>query len=130
MRVIVEGTITPAVGGPERGERWEVDDSDTVRGWVRAGAAVIISFVRGIEVAKHLSVDAEADADADDDGDDDGDADISPARNASRDQWAAYLRGKGIRFPDDREAFDAGEKTAWAGRDDLVIIAQQAFGGR
>lgn len=115
----------PAAGGPERGERWEVTDSDTVRGWVRAGAAVIVSSGQVIEVSKHIS------GDADGDNEDEGPAeDNPPARNASRDQWATYLRGKGVVFPDDRVLFDGGDKTAWAGRDDLVIIAQQAFGGR
>lgn len=49
----------------------------------------------------------------------------APAKNAKREVWAAFLTSKGIDFPDGDE--DAGE--AWAGRDDLIIIWQQASGG-
>lgn len=144
MKVTVQGTVTPAVGGPRRGERWEVEATDRVRGWVRAGAATVVAgslrpeslrlepervlSPRQTEAFERLP---ESFAGLNEDEDDDCGGEVSaPARNASREQWAIYLRAKGIRFPDDRAAFDDGDKRAWASRDDLIIIEQQASGGR
>ena len=141
-KVTVQGTVTPAVGGPRRGERWEVEATDRVRGWVRAGAATVVAgslrpepqrpervlSPRQTEAFERLP---ESLAELNEDEDDEGGGEVSaPARNASREQWANYLRAKGIRFPDDRAAFDDGDKRAWASRDDLIIIEQQATGGR
>lgn len=135
MKVTVEGTLTPAVGGPGRGERVEVEVTDRVRGWVRAGAALVVAGSlrpehrgarRAVAAAEVVAVEDAGESD------DPGTAAplVPPARNASRNEWAEYLRAKGVRFPDDRVAFDAGDRTAWAGRDDLIVIDQQASGGR
>lgn len=135
-KVTVQGTHTPAVGGPARGERRDVEVTDKVRGWVRAGAVTVVvgklnRRARPLRrpIALRPAVPApEPKGDSDDDVD--PPASVVPGRNASRENWATYLRAKGIRFPDDRDAYEAGDKTAWASRDDLIIIDQQASGGR
>lgn len=136
-KVTVQGTHTPAVGGPARGERRDVEVSDKVRSWVQAGAVTVVAgkLNRARPMRRPITPRPAApapEAESAGEGDsDDGDAPaVTPARNASREQWATYLRAKGIRFPDDRAAYEAGDKTAWAGRDDLIVIEQQASGGR
>lgn len=135
-KVTVQGTHTPAVGGPARGERRDVEVSDKVRRWVRAGAVTVVAgkLNRPRPLQRPITPRPVAPApEAPGEGDsDDGDPPVAvvPGRNASREHWANYLRAKGIRFPDDRAAYEAGDKTAWASRDDLIIIDQQASGGR
>ncbi|AQT78324.1 hypothetical protein B1R94_02340 [Mycolicibacterium litorale] len=129
--VTIEGTWTPAVGGPGRGERWEVEFDVRVRNLLRAGAARVVAERVSAEAdTQHPEhIHAVLEPDDPDDVELETSTAAAPAHNASRARWADYLRSKGIAFPDDREAFDAGDKTAWASRDDLIIIDQQASGG-
>lgn len=131
--VTIEGSLMPSVELP-RGVQRTVAVTDHVRNLVRIGAAVV---VEGSLVDEPDAVVAEPEQPENPEqreqpenaGDPpaveipaDGSA---PAKNAKREVWAAFLTSKGIDFPDGDE--DAGE--AWAGRDDLIIIWQQASGG-
>jgi len=42
-KVTIEGTHTPAVGGPDTGERREVEVTQAVRNLLRAGAAKVVA---------------------------------------------------------------------------------------
>lgn len=120
-QVTIEGSLTPAVDLP-RGERRTVEVTDHVRRLVQIGAVVVVAGdleAPAEPVASPIADDDAADeaAEPEDHG--------HPPKNASRERWATFLRSKGIEFPDGDEA--NGE--LWAGRDDLIVIWQQASGG-
>lgn len=121
-QVTIEGSLTPAVDLP-RGERRTVEVTDHVRRLVQIGAVVVIDGDLDEPATQDVTEPAEVAAPA---GDDEvTDADGAPPRNASRERWATFLRSKGIEFPDGDESKDE----LWAGRDDLIVIWQQASGG-
>lgn len=122
-QVTIEGSLTPAVDLP-RGVRRTVEVTDHIRRLVQIGAVIVVGGDLDAPPAPEHEepADIEEIADEPNDGSDD---DGVPARNASRKQWAQFLRSKDIDFPDGDES--KGE--LWAGRDDLIVIWQQASGG-
>lgn len=151
--VTIEGSLMPSVY-LARGERRTVEATDDIRNLVKIGAAIVVSGrlygpntalpvldeqvwspgdspilpplpdsayppdaepldpLPESETAGPPTVELPADG-------------SPPPKNAKREVWAAFLGSKGVAFPDGDEA--AGEE--WAGRDDLIIIWQQASGG-
>lgn len=136
-RVTIEGSIMPSVY-LARGERRTVAVTDDIRNLVKIGAAVVVEgsldpepFDYGGVAVNDTgeSIQAVSPSEPPEDPEPpivempaDGSA---PAKNASRAAWAAFLTSKGVVFPDGDES--AGE--LWAGRDDLIVIWQQASGG-
>jgi hypothetical protein len=98
--VIIEGTLTPAAGVLERGERKTVAFTPRIQRLVEGG------FVKVVE---HLDGPLEDELVGDQDPGDEGltDTPQPPAKNASRDDWSTFLESQNI---------EAGERT----RDELV----------
>lgn len=129
-QVTVEGGYLPAAGVDLRpGERRTVEATPRIGRLVRIGALEVVSGSLTVDAPVTSAPPAgDGDGDGDPHGDGPGDDGV-PAGNASRKVWAEFLRGKNIEFPDYKAAEEAGDATAWAGRDDLRVIWQQASGG-
>lgn len=133
-QAVVEGSLVPCMW-LGKGDRKTVELNDRVGGpssptWQQLiGKGYVLLVGRIDEPAPKVEAEppvVEADEPNGEDGDVDGERPADPPRkNASRADWAAFLRARGVDFPDGDE--DAGE--LWAGRDDLIIIWQQASGG-
>lgn len=138
--VVVEGTSTPCSGFLRRGERRKFAVDDRLRKMVKIGCVAVVegSLDGPDDDDEPVSVgDARIDVTIDAPGIEAlGDAldDVEaptvdllkpPSNKARRETWAKFLRARGIKFPDGDES--KGE--LWAGRDDLIMIWQQASGG-
>lgn len=138
--VTVEGTATPCAGLPRLGQRVKFAVDDALRNLVKHGCIQVVEgsldgpddddelFDEGGDLPQGTEVtnttgEAEQ-VDGPPPGADDNEPVKEPAKNASRKAWAAFLRSRGVSFPDGDES--KGE--AWAGRDDLLIIWQQQHG--
>lgn len=146
--VVVEGTSTPCSGFLRRGERQKFAVDDRLRKMVKIGCvAVVEGTLDGPDDDDDYSESAnqEQAITATERGpgvmrifDASGDPIAAesvepptvdllkpPSNKARRETWAKFLRARGIKFPDGDES--NGE--LWAGRDDLIMIWQQASGG-
>lgn len=135
--VVVEGTSTPCSGFLRRGQRQKFAVDDRLRKMVKTGCAKVVEgsldgpddddeevFDQGGELPSGAVL---TNTSGEPEQVDPPTVDLlkPPRNNASREKWATFLRAKGIQFPDGDESKDE----LWAGRDDLIMIWQQASGG-
>lgn len=92
-RVTIEGSITPSTF-LRRGARITVERTDYINTLIRRGYVnVVRDFPATEEVAQMVKTQQVA-------VDNERQLSGTPARNASRDEWAAFLRDEGVPFED------------------------------
>lgn len=118
--VILEGSVTPAAGVLETGERSDwVQLTPHVQDLIDKGYVIVVRKFYDDEDPIGPAIDLEPD---EQDSDEDSDSLEVPKGNASTEEWAAFLRTKDIEIP----VNDEGEIP---GREGLKAIWQQFSGG-